>query len=327
VYLVENSIPLVLMRFVFRADSSVLMGSGHVMRCLAIAEEIASRGISVCLVGSLGGIEWVEKRFSSAGVQVIPEGSFYSEKKSDFLIIDSYRINPEEDFLTRNQWRAVVSIADRETPDFRPDLTIHPGLNGDWFSGEWSRFIYGARYIPIRKSTEKRVGLREGEFRKVVIFGGGTDPFKFAEAIRREISDNLNFKEAKIFSASLDRDFIGDQRFEIVPFGERLDLELSEADLVLTTASTSSLEVIAREIPVGVACAVQNQENCYNTLGAAGVAAQLGERISSGEWKFNASVINQLFNSPEYFRKLAHNSQSFIDFGGAARIVDEILKL
>jgi spore coat polysaccharide biosynthesis predicted glycosyltransferase SpsG len=297
------------------------------MRCLAIAEEVMSRGVSAILVGSLGGIEWVEKYVSSVGIQVVPPHSFQLRRHSDILIIDSYRIKPTDLFVTGNKWRAIVSISDRDTPDFHPDLIIHPGLSGDWFEGEHTKFKFGASFIPVRKSTTKRIELREGEYRKVVIFGGGTDPFGFAQNICSAISGKSNFREVKVFSSSLDERLMGDQRFELIPFGERLDLELADADLVLTTASTSSLEVIAREIPTGVACAIKNQEDCYNALGMSGVAAQLGERISTGSWKLDVDVLNQLFDSPIYSQQLAIKSKSFIDFEGASRIVDEIFKL
>ena len=47
------------MRYVLRADASQSMGSGHVMRSSAIAEELIARGEDVVFVGQISEIPWL----------------------------------------------------------------------------------------------------------------------------------------------------------------------------------------------------------------------------------------------------------------------------
>ena len=75
--------------------------------------------------------------------------------------------------------------------------------------------------------------------------------------------------EVYLFSNSI-FDSTLDTRFLYVQVGNQLDELTKNVDLVLTTSSTSSLEFLARGLCVGVACAVDNQEQYYKSLGELG---------------------------------------------------------
>jgi spore coat polysaccharide biosynthesis predicted glycosyltransferase SpsG len=98
-------------------------------------------------------------------------------------------------------------------------------------------------------------------------------------------------------------------------------------DLVLTTASTSSLEFLARGICVGLVCSVNNQQQYYNSLGKLGVAAQLGFRAIDNSWELDEELIYSLITSSELRMSLMARAVELIDFNGASRIVDVITTL
>jgi len=56
-----HSILLFPVRFIFRADASREIGSGHVMRSLALAEEAISRGFDCIFVGKISDLDWVSE--------------------------------------------------------------------------------------------------------------------------------------------------------------------------------------------------------------------------------------------------------------------------
>ena len=82
------------MRYVLRADASQAIGSGHVMRLSAIAEELIARGEEVIFVGSISNLPWVEDRIAELGFSEICENEkeFTPKSDSDVLILDSYQI-------------------------------------------------------------------------------------------------------------------------------------------------------------------------------------------------------------------------------------------
>ena len=119
------------MRLVFRADASLELGSGHVMRCAAIATAAMSRGYESILVGTLGGIRWLLEHLNDKGITIIESahyGPFFS-KENDVLIVDSYCINPNDSFLQEANWKGVVSLCDPLTPNYAAKIYVHPGLD------------------------------------------------------------------------------------------------------------------------------------------------------------------------------------------------------
>ena len=107
------------MRFVFRADASMSIGAGHVMRSSAIAEEAISRGVPCLFVGKISELDWVRERIRGLGfIQVLENSSeFIPDENEDILIIDSYEIPTDDVFVQLRNWSKVVSIFDELTPD------------------------------------------------------------------------------------------------------------------------------------------------------------------------------------------------------------------
>jgi spore coat polysaccharide biosynthesis predicted glycosyltransferase SpsG len=117
-----------------------------------------------------------------------------------------------------------------------------------------------------------------------------------------------------------------DERFSVFEVGLNLDLVANSVDLIFTTASTTSLEFLARGTAVAIGCAVDNQELYYKELSNADYAAPIGEFLNN-EWHLDAKLIQELVSSKTLRGNLKANSAGLIDLNGAKRIVDEILKL
>ena len=316
------------MRLVFRADASKDIGSGHVMRCSAIAEEAISLGIECIFVGTIQNVNWLENRVRGLGFSNILQPDLYlSEGKSDSLIVDSYIMNRSDPFLSTSNWKNTVAIVDEPTPIYKADLYIHPGFHSDWFQGDQSKLLTGSRYIPFRKSIQK-IGIKDHQkVSRLVIYGGGTDVYNFASEIGKILTQFKTFDTAVFFSNHRSEIEKMDRRFKVLDFGDRLDAEIETSDLVLTTASTSSLEVVARELPLGVVCVAGNQIRNYQALGDNGVAAQIGERDTTGFWSFDLATLSKLINDSKYRNSLVSNSRGILDLKGSSLIINTILEL
>jgi spore coat polysaccharide biosynthesis predicted glycosyltransferase SpsG len=312
------------MRFIFRADASREIGSGHVMRSSVLAEEAISRGYECIFVGEISDLNWVSDRIANMGFSrvISCEKSFDADVNSDVLILDSYTIPVSNSFVLKKNWKLVLSICDEISPKYEADIELHPGLETAIRGRAAPIILSGAPYILIRNGIKKshRV-FSSGRKTKVLIVGGGSDPFGFVQEISIVI-DKLDLNlEVHAFSDEVSPK-IKRHNYVSHPIGPVLDSIAGDFDLVLTTASTTSLEFIAREIPMGVVCAVNNQANYYGQLGRLGLATQIGVRNESGDWDFDIRAIRELLVSMEKRRLLKVAINGLVDSDGATRVID-----
>ena len=316
------------MRYVLRADASQTMGSGHVMRLFAIAEELLARDQKVIFVGSVSNVQWLKQRLSEIDFFETFEKDlmFISNPITDVLILDAYHIPVENYFIQKKNWKAIAALVDKTTPNYDVDLQIYPSITLDWKPTTVKRFLTGPKYIPLRKSIIKKTEMENVSNKlKIVVVGGGTDLHNFANAIAMSLMSLPEIFQVNLFSDHMNNQDL-DFRFNIIPFGTDLDEKVNDADLVFTTASTSCLEFIAREITVGMGCAVDNQEQYYESFSKLNIAVPIGRYIN-GSWKINHDKIKDLITNSDLREELKLNIKNVIDLNGSKRIVDEIVKL
>jgi len=313
---------------VFRADASKSIGTGHVMRSTALAEEAICRGISCVFIGDLGNIEWLKERVDNLGFTDVfqDDRHFNSNSKNDILIIDSYIIDPSSKFISTNRWRYIISIADSVTPEYQCDLKIHPGLDESWMADNRFKSLSGPDYILIRKSVKKNVSHKGSVSKrlKLLVAAGGSDPFglnlKIAEIIdSMDLDITVNFfTNEKILSHS-------GKKFVNHKFGPDFDKVAEHVDVVISTASTTCLEFIGREIPMGLVSVVENQESYYKEITAKNYALPLGYFDKKIGWNLDKNKIYELLNSDFTRNNLLKNIIGLIDLNGSKRIVSYIL--
>ena len=317
------------MRLVFRGDASQAVGAGHVMRLSAIAEEAISRGIKCTFIGKIIGVPWLENRILELGFEnvIFDEAEFVPHQTEDILILDTYFLPVDHPFVQRTSWRRIVVLTDPETPKYYADLYIHAGLNASWFDSAGKNFVFGPEWVPFRKSISRIELPLQKVTRNISVFAGGTDPTNFALAMAKALVNIQEFNSAVFFTQNGEQIEKFDVRFQALPFGSKLDLCIADSQLVFTTASTSSLEVIARGIPVGIACVIKNQEENYRILGDLKLATRIGYRGNDGEDYLNELAIKNLIRSRESQLALVRQSNKILDFKGSSRIIDAVLAL
>jgi len=318
------------MRYILRADASLSIGAGHVMRSSAVAEELIARGEDVVFVGQISDLPWVEERIASLGFTQIHNNpsDFILNPKSNVLLLDSYEIPIDNKFINPENWLHIVAMVDELTPNYCCTLRIHPGLNSNWVGESNVPILAGPKYIPFRTSLSRKMHApsQEQHSLRIAVVAGGSDPHGLVNEIAKILVAIPEQFEVYLFSNSI-FDSSLDTRFLVIEVGDQLDELTRNVDLVLTTASTSSLEFLARGLCVGIACAVGNQEQYYGALGELNVVAQLGLRNLDNNWELDKEIIYSLITSRELRGNLIARAKGLIDFKGASRIVDAITNL
>jgi spore coat polysaccharide biosynthesis predicted glycosyltransferase SpsG len=237
-------------------------------------------------------------------------------------------IGISEPFVSRSKWKKIIVIADNVTPKFECDLIIHPGLDNEWLKDSVIPVLYGPEHLLIRKSIKKITDAQNlpKTGPKIVVVGGGSDPSKFCRTVAVVLKSIQEPFTAVIFTNDIFRDEL-DGRFIVLPIGDALEETIRTANLVLTPASTSSFEFIAREIPMGIACAAENQRLNFNTLVSRKLAYPIGTHSKEGSWVIDSPAIYRLITDSELRKDLKSAISDLIDLQGPRRIVDAINSL
>ena len=204
------------LRVVIRADASVQIGSGHVMRCLTLADALRERGAEVRFIcrelsGHLGEVlanknypvHWL--RTPDADATTIPAHTVHSAwlgvpwemdakqmqdwlmtlPEVDWLIVDHYALDQAWESQLRPQVKRIMVVDDLADRPHDCDLLLDQNFYEDMeqrYIGlvpQTCRLLLGPGYALLRPEfleARKNLRQRDGIVRRILVFFGGADP-------------------------------------------------------------------------------------------------------------------------------------------------------
>ncbi len=213
------------MKIVIRVDSSVLIGSGHLMRCLTLAQRYSREGhkvIFVCrdLVGNMvrlvqqngfilkmlpavelkddlqGYAEWLtvtQEQDAEDTIEVVK-----NQGKVDRLVVDSYAIDSIWEKLLRPYVGEILVIDDLANRQHDCDILLDQNFYLDResrYQGLVSRhcqMLLGPKHALLREEfyrVKETMRTRDGKVHSILVFYGGVDATdETTKAIRALIS-------------------------------------------------------------------------------------------------------------------------------------------
>lgn len=199
------------MDIAFRVDASHQIGTGHLMRCLTLADALHQRGAKICFVSrympehlqqmieergyvfsalpqdlphaedELAHSQWlgVSQQADAEGTLQVLDGKFL-----DWLIVDHYALDARwESILYANCRRLMVidDLADRlHRCDILMDQNFYLDMHIRYRNKVTSdcQLLLGPAYALLKSdfdTTRKQVGVRDGKVERILIFFGGID--------------------------------------------------------------------------------------------------------------------------------------------------------
>ena len=206
------------MNVFFRVDASSEMGTGHVMRCLALAQVLQQRGdrvIFICrtLPGSL--LDVIEGRghetvaLPAPSAEVAPDELAHASwlgvdwtrdadetstaiadltGTADWLVVDHYALDARWEGLLRSRCAQILVIDDLADRPHDCDLLLDQNLHADAqarYMGRVApdcRLLCGPRYVLLRNefvTARRMIRPRDGAVSRVMVFFGGGDRDNF----------------------------------------------------------------------------------------------------------------------------------------------------
>lgn len=329
------------MKVLLRADASATQGTGHVMRCLTLAEALRVAGHHVVLATNNSGVSWLDELVIAQGLDVVHvtqhslDSELVGSVAPDWLVVDSYEIRHTAISACRNKAK-VLAIVDGDDRSIDADLFLDHNIGAEdlsWPADVRSRLLAGSRYALVREAIVSVRRERPWQFTTdsphVVAVMGGSDPTGTIVPVTRAICALDSPVTATIVTApawhaevvSLTQDRPG---FQVLTPTRDLPSVLARADVAVSAAGTSSWEFCTLGIPSVLMSVVENQRTGLRELTDRGLAwgidtANVAEHDLVDQI---GSALRSLLGDDELRRTISQNCLKSFDGLGAKRVVD-----
>ncbi|MGW0199618.1 PseG/SpsG family protein, partial [Nonomuraea sp. NPDC003201] len=266
----------------FRCDAGVRSGVGHLVRCVALAEELRARGVEVTFLGEVRGSAWARAQLRERGLPLVPApeeparlAALARELRLEAAVLDSYDLPGGTGAALRGAGLTVLAIVDGDPLGQEADLYLDQNLGAERRPFPVpARRLAGARYVLLRDSVRGLGRTRPaGPVPRVLCFFGGTDSAGVAPAWAGALlAAGVPFEATVVSPAP----FEAGGPIAVVPPTDRLPELMAGADLVVTAAGSAVWELLHLGVPTALTWVADNQLIGYEELVGRGVAAGLG---------------------------------------------------
>ena len=214
------------MQVAFRVDASATIGTGHVMRCLTLANTLQKQGVS-CIFISRHLPAYIKEIIEFNGHKSIPSDDHCQSEPSDelphahflgtsqiqdaeqtakilealnvdWLIIDHYGIDQRWESALRPHAKQVLVLDDLADRDHDCDLLVDQNLYPDMYTRyvecmpKSAKALLGVQYAILRPEfcdARERVKARKGKVKRLFVFFGGMDSANYTLPVLQTLVD------------------------------------------------------------------------------------------------------------------------------------------
>ena len=336
-----------------RADASTKIGSGHVMRCLALAQAWQDAGGSAVFAmateAPIPETRLVSEGFTAGRIEAEPGSSDDAQQTIElartihatWAVVDGYYFGSDYQSVIKDAGLKLLFLDDYAHADhYWADLVLNqnPHANQDMYSSReaHTELLLGLRYVLLRREfLEGRDPRRRTPqvARKILITMGGGDPGN----VTAKVLDALRMMRRKDLEAVV---VLGGQNphremleaaVRMCPFLIRLVHNtpnmaelMAEADIIISAGGGTCWEAAFMELPDLVLVLADNQQPIVEELARRGVCVNLGRQDQAAPADL-ARELSNLLPDQQRRKKMASIGKSLIDGRGAARVISAML--
>jgi len=320
-----------------RADGSPEIGTGHIMRCLSLAQGWQHAG-GDCHFAFTSVTPALEQRLRDAGIAfthlAAPAGgdadadstaAYAQQLGAAWIVADGYRFGSTYQRRIKAAGQRLLLLDDYGHADsYCADLVLNQNLSAraDWYANRESTtaLLLGTRYALLREQfLVYRDWKREIPVvaRKVLVTLGGTDPDNFTGKVVEALSGlDVDLKVVVGGSsphyASLSAAVHSPNT--VIRDASDMPAFMSWADVAIVAGGSTSWEAAFMGLPSLVLVLAENQRAVAASLDSAGIAPRTTvDRI--------ASDLALLLSSLERRRAASERGQQLVDGSGVERVV------
>ncbi len=329
-----------------RADASDQIGTGHVMRCLALAQAWIDAGGSVHFTTAIE-MPPIHSRLAADGIstirQAVEPGSaedagqtiaLAQQLGAAWLVVDGYPFEAEYQRLIKQAGQRLLFIDDYgQASHYAADFV----LNQNSYASESfypSRepdtcLLLGTRYALLRREFRAQRAWKRDiprEARRILVTLGGSDPnnatTRVIQALRLLERADLEIKVV-VGAANRHHESItraAGEDIQLLSAVTDMPSLMMWADMVVSAAGSTCWELLFFGTPVVVVILADNQAYIANSLEASHVAVNAGWQDQLSPEKLASQIAALLHDQPAR-QQMSQQGRVLVDGLGAERVV------
>lgn len=343
---------------IIRADSTAKIGTGHIMRCLALAQAWQDQDgkvtfISHCESDALRqrlieeGMNFIniEKSHPDPGdleytMRILDDISNQHPGKTAWLVIDGYHFDATYQKRIKDTGYKILWIDDYGHSDhYYADLVLNQNIsaNASLYAHcePYTQLLLGTRYTLLRREFKQWQGWQREiptVARKVLVTMGGSDPDNVTLKVLRAlklvhvigIEAIIVIGPANPNLALLEFEIVNHSNFHLVTNASNMPELMAWADLAVSAGGSTCWEMALLGLPNMIMYFADNQRLISEKLHESGAALSMGWSHQLTIESITQNIEDSLL-SQERRKGRSTKSQDLVDGAGAQRVCREII--
>lgn len=335
------------MKLLLRADAGPQVGTGHVMRTLALAQVWRKRGGEVRLLAasltkhlSVGLAEHgvrIDRLNSKPGStdDAATTKALAEEWNADWVVLDGYRFGSTyQEMLASDIYGRLVIDDYGHAGRYAAEIVLNQNLyaKGDDYAqrAEGAKLLLGPSYALLREEYWPWRSWRrpppEGPAR-VLITMGGTDPADATGRVLEALRTNSSLDIVAIVGGANPRTYPERPTRPSVRVRRNvtsMPAHMCWAHVAFAAGGTTALELLFMQLPSALVVLADNQMRVVQSLERKKLGLSLGSADSLGTAELN-QALHRLLRDEEVYRCMAERGAETVDGWGSERVVDAML--
>lgn len=337
------------MIILIRADASVQIGTGHLMRCLALAQAWTQKGGRAIALMTETTLD-LESRLTSESIQVLHLKSIAGSQEdaretvqsaqrveATWVVVDGYQFSAEyQRILKENGLQLLVLDDYGHAEHYWADIVLNQNISADislYANREpYTQLLLGSQFALLRREFWDWQGWQRQTpevARKILVTLGGADldnvTLKVIQALKQVQIDDL--KVVAVVGASNPHLEVLKAAVQNSLHSIRLERNVTNmpelmawADIAITGGGSTCWELAFMGLPALVMILAENQQAITEKLNQAGIVQTLGWSIRQTADTIAQQIIRILL-SEEIRTRMTQLGQALVDGQGYDRVL------